>query len=210
MVLLCLNIWYNPGKYRVPLLPGGMPMKSFLISLISFYLLFVSFFASAGEYELINPGFEKSLSGWYQWDSNEGYSAGEISSEYRHNGNLSGRRYLINPLQGTYSCFAQELTIKVNPGDEIIFGGWLMSPSDDPLRYGAVAFLAIEFWSKGEKIIYPESQRLSSQSDWVYFEISATVPNEADAVKVGCFLNGDNGSQGSVYFDDLSVLIRTE
>lgn len=184
--------------------------RSFLVESLSIILLLV-FTATdirAQVNLLVNPGFENDLEGWFEWDSEAGVAKGRISSEYSHGGSHSGKRWLMKPGELTYSCFIQELDIEASAGDLISVSGWMMSPSEDPLRNGAEAFLVIEFWRGAEKIRYPESKRLNSQSDWKEYKVSGIVPEGTNSVKVCCFLFGFDGTKGAIYFDDLKVEIK--
>ena len=175
---------------------------------VALLLVFTAPDVKAEEGVLIDPGFEINSEEWSEWNSDEGAASGEISTEQFHSGTHSGKRWLTNPTELTYSVFIQPLNIDVNEGDVIFLSGWMMSPQDDPLKLGAEAFLVIEIWSGGEKIDWPESERLNSQSRWKKYTVSGVVPEGADAVKVCCFLFGFEGASGTVYFDDLKIEIK--
>ena len=173
-------------------------------------LLFSTSNVIAQENILVNPGFEKGPEGWTEWDSVEGVTGGEVSSEEFHGGAYSGKRWLTNPEELVYSVFIQELTIEAQKGDVITFSGWMMSPARDPLKNGAEAFLVIEFWKGTEKIGFPETERLRGQSQWKQYKVSGTAPEGTSTVKVCCFLFGPAGAKGTVYFDDLKIEVKSK
>ena len=186
-------------------------MKKFFLSswlVVALSLFFILSNAATEENILINPGFEKDLKGWFEWNSDEGTAKGGISTQYSHSGTHSGKRWLVKPTELTYSCFIQQLDTEVQAGDKIFVTGWMMSPPDDPLKGGSEAFVVIEFWRGTEKMGFPETKRLNTQSQWKEYKILGVVPEGADVAKICCFLFGFEGSKGTVYFDDLKVEIK--
>lgn len=158
--------------------------------------------------KLYNVNFESGdISGWNTWAVTT-----DVSETVNHTpeGTYSANPSL-NDVNGPFNMggLIQEIE-GIAGGDKVEVSGWIKTKGFACPAGGEIyAFIKLEFFGYGQMIETQESDKLTGTSDWTKVNISTIAPSGADMVKVILMLwNVNNyGSQGDVYFDDISLNI---
>ena len=142
------------------------------------------------------------------WD-NGGRTNGEITALFAH----SGSKSFVS--RGWDGHLFQNFT--VHPGEEIVFSGWMFTPStDDPYDTNRVSgamygLLGLEFSAGFQQPLAKRDVRLTADyasGEWHYFAITSLVPDHAQSANATMRLDGFGA--GHVYFDDLAITVSAD
>ncbi len=170
--------------------------------------------------DLSNPGFEDLMdpytdTNWrihsddtYKWVKRETETS---TSPYAHAGSSCVLEIQMANSASIGSASEAYETIACDAGQDVDFSGWVVSPSQFPLRLGYYATLRIAFnGTGGESLGTYESVHFlyDNNNNWTSLDVKGTAPVGTASVTVYAMMvrqTSDDTSGSTIWFDDMAL-----
>ncbi len=151
---------------------------------------------------LVNPGFEDGLSGWTYY--NNVYHG----TDFVRTG--AGACLIFGPMFNDWNASLVLQDIAAEPGQELEFSAYAMTPSIDPISGGNWAVLKIEFYDENESQLAalespPILEAGATPDVWNQYTWQATAPaGTTTARALVIFVQPPGNPPGAVWLDDMA------